>query len=110
MAAARAGSGDVSVGQKLLGLGVVVLVRLARFKYAFVVECFEKIRCDFVVGLAAGAGIVVKSDSKVRKRVAHHKMVAVYNFARTHSLFARLHGNGHSVLVGTADEGDLFAF
>ena len=63
-----------------------------------------------MVGLTAGARIVVKSDSKVRKRVAHHKMVAVYNFARTNSLFARLHGNGHSVLVGTADEGHFLPF
>ena len=110
MAAARTGSDNIAVGQKLLGLGVKVLVGLARLKYTLAVQGFEKIRRHLLVAVAAGARIVVKGDAKVRQGVAHHDVVAVDDFARSNSLFARLHGDGHTVLVGAAHEGNFVAF
>ena len=110
VAAARTGSDNIAVGQKLLGLGVKVLVGLPRLKYALVVKGFEKIRGHLLVAVAAGARVVVKGDSEVRKGVAHHDVVPVDDFAWSHPLFARLHRDGHSVLVRPADKGDLFDF
>ena len=108
--AARAGAGDVTVGQKLMVFFVVVLLGNFLGKAALVVEFFEKSGCCFVMDRGGSARIDVERNTKFGKRIPNHRVVFVHDVLRANSQLPRFDGDGHAVFVAAADKKHLLAF
>ena len=102
-----AGSNNQSVREEHFGFLVVELFALFRDEIAMVVELAEELRSILFVHLRRCAGVYVEVDSKARERVFHHLMVFIHYILRGNSLLARLDGDGHAVLVASANEQDI---
>ena len=109
VAAVGAGAGDVAVGQELLGLLVVVLLRHFLDELALLVEFLEVGGGGLVVLLAGGAAVDVERDAQFGEAVLDNLVVAVDDVLRRDALLAGLDGDGHAVLVAAADEHHLLA-
>ncbi len=107
--AVRARAGDVTVGEELLGLLIVVLHRGLLDELALVVQLLEVGGGRFVMRGVRGSGVDVEGDAEVLERLLDDVMVAVHDVLRGHALLAGLDGDGHAVLVGAADEEHLLA-
>ena len=105
--AVRALAGDVAVGQELVGLLVVVLFGGFLGELSLVVELAEEVGCKLVVGVAGGAAVDVEAYSELLEALLYHRVVAVYHVLGRDALFLGAYGDGHSVLVATADEHHL---
>ena len=55
------------------------------------------------------AGINVEIDSQADEGVLYNLVITVYDILRGASFAAGLYGDGHAVLVASADEQDIFA-
>ena len=109
VAALGAGAGNVAVGQEHLGFLVVVLLRFLGDELVVVVQLAEELRGILFVHLGRGAGIDVEVDAQAREGVLHHFMVLVHYVLRCNAGLARLDGDGHAVLVGSADKHHILA-
>ena len=98
---------DVAVGQKLVGLLVVVLFGLFLHEFAVVVEFAEEVGSQPGMSLGGGAAVHIERDAKLLKRLLDHLVVAVYHVLWSDAFFLGADGDGHAVLVRTSDEHHL---
>ena len=108
VAAAGAFARDVAVGKEGLGLGVVVLLALLGDELALFPELAEEIRRGLGVNLGRGAGIDVEVDSQSHEGVLDYLVITVHNVLGGAAFRTCLYGDGHSVLVASADKEDIF--
>ena len=108
MSAAGALARDIAVGQEGLCLRIVVLLAFLGYELALFPEFAEEIRRSLVVYLRAGAGIDVEIDSQAGEGVLDYLVIAVHDVLRGAAFGTCLYGDGHSVLVASADEEDIF--
>ena len=101
---------DVTVGQKLLCLRVVELLRRLLNELTIVVQLAEIVRRKLMMGLARGARIYIERDTKLLKRRLYQLVVSVHHLLRGDTLFAGADGNGHAVLIASAHKKHLLAF
>src|SRR5690606_23936306 len=94
---------NVAVGQKLLGGFVKVLFGGYFIKIAFVVHGPEKLLRGLVVDGTGGAGVDIEGDPEILKRAFDDGVVFVYHFLGSNALFFGFDGDGHPVLVRSAD-------
>ena len=106
--AVRTLAGDVAVGQELMGLFVVELLGGLLGELAFVVELAEEVGGKLMMGLRGGAAIHVERDAELLERVFDERVVAVDHILRGDALLAGTDGDGHTVLVASADEHHVF--
>ena len=102
--AVRTFARNVSVGQEGVRLLVVVLFALLLHKLSLVVEFAEKVRSRLFVHLRGGASEHVERDAEALKRLAYNLVVAVNHLLRCAALLAGAYGDGHAMLVATADK------
>ena len=100
---------DVAVGEKLVGLLVVILFRLLLYELALVVELAEEVGCQLAVCLRCGAAVDVERDAKLLKRVLDELVVAVADVLWGAAFLLGADGDGHAVLVASADEHHVLA-
>ena len=108
--ATRAGTGDVTVGQELFRFGVVILFGLLLDELPGIVHLAEEFRCGLVVDRSGGPGVIVERDAELGKRIADDGIVLVHHLLRGDALAAGLDGDGHAVLVRSADEDHVASF
>ncbi|MCY1380845.1 hypothetical protein D9M69_687020 [compost metagenome] len=101
---------NVAVGQELLGGFVKILLGGYFIKIAFVVHGTEKLLRGLVVDGTRGARIDIEGDPELLKRSFDDGVVFVYHFLGSNALFFGLDGNGHAVLIRTADKSYILAF
>ena len=101
---------DVAVGEEFLCLLVVELLRLHFHEFPFIVEFAEKVGGMLLVRFRCGAGIDVEADAEVFERLLDEIVVAVDHFLHGDALFPGTDGDGHAMLVGTADEEHFLLF
>ena len=100
---------DIAVGQKLLGLLVIILLRGLLNEFAFVVQFGEEGRGRLVVGRVGGAGVDVEGDAQLLERLFDNVVITVHYVLRGHTLFAGFQRNRYAVLIGAAEEKHLLA-
>ena len=105
--AARALAHNVAVGQELARLLVAELLLGLLLKQTVVVEFAEEIGGKLMVYGRCGAAIDVERDAELLKRFFNQIVVAVHHLLHRDALFLRADGNGHAVLVASADEHNL---
>ena len=110
VAAVRASAHDVSVGEKLLGLGVVILLRLFLHELAVVVKLAEEVGGELVVNLRCGAAVDVERDAELLERVLDDLVVTVAYVLRRYAFLLCPDGDRHSVLIASSDEDDRAFF
>ena len=108
VAAAGAFAGDVAVGKEGLCLGIVVLLALLGDELALFPEFAEEIRRSLCVYLRTGAGIDVEVNSQPHEGVLDYLVIAVHYVLGRAAFRTCLYCDGHSVLVASADEEDVF--
>lgn len=69
-----------------------------------VVEFSEEVRSEFTMHLGCGTAVDVERDTELLERVLDDLMIAVADILRCNPFFFGTNGDGHSVLVATADE------
>ena len=106
---AWAGAGDVAVSEELLRFGVVVLFTLFFDEAPLVVDGAEDRGCQLSVRGAGRTAVDVEGDTEVGERLADDAVVAVYDILWRDALLLSLDGDGHTVLVTTADEEHLLS-
>ena len=100
---------DIAVGQKLAGLFVIILLGLLLHELAVVVELAEEVAGQPMVRGAGGAAVDVERNAELLERLLDHRVVAVHHVLRGDALLAGADGDGHAVLVASADEDDVLA-
>ena len=108
--AVGAGAGHITVGQELVGLFVIELLTGLLHKLAFLIERAEKFARRLPVHRARGAGIHIERDSQPLHRLLDYLVVAIHYILWRHSLFLRLDGDGHAMLVAAAHHYHILAF
>ena len=98
---------DVAVGQESLRLLVIILHGGLLDELALVVEFAEEVRCRLVVYLRCGAPVHVERDAELLERLLDKFVIAVHNVLRRAAFFLGADGDGHPVLVASADEEDF---
>ena len=106
---AWAGAGDIAVSEELLRFGVVVLFTLFFDEAPLVVDSAEDRGCQLSVSGAGRTAVDVEGDTEVGKRLADDAVVAVDDILWRDALLLSLDGDGHTVLVTTADKEHLLS-
>ncbi len=88
---------------------VVVLFGLLLDELAVVVELSEEIARETVVGGGGGAAVYVEGDAELLEGLFDHLVVSVANVLRSDPFFLGADGDGHAVLIASANEDDLLA-
>ena len=109
VAAVGAGAHDVAVGQKLLGLLVVVLLRGLLDKLTALVQLLEELRSGCVVGWGGGTREDIERNAQSLERVANNLVVLIHDILWGYPLLLSLYGDRYPVLVGTAYVNHVFA-
>src|SRR5699024_458938 len=78
VAALGAGAYNVAVGQELLRLLVVVLLRGLLYKLAIFVELFKEARSGVGMRLGRGAAVDIERDVEILEGVLDDRVVLVY--------------------------------
>ena len=110
VAALRAGSDDITVGEEGLGLLVIVLHRGLLDELALVVEFSEEGRSSLGMGCGRSARVDVERHAESLERLPDEFMVAVDDLLGRDALLAGLDGDGHTVFVRSADGDHVAAF
>jgi hypothetical protein len=105
----RAFSRHVAVGEKLSGLLVIELHGCFLDKFPLVVKTAEEIGRHAPVGFGSRTAVDVERNAEFLERILDDLVVTVHDILWSHSLVARLDGNGHTVLVAAADHEDFLA-
>ena len=100
-------AGDVAVGQESFSFLVVVLHGGLFDEFAFIVELAEEVGSRLVVYFRRSTSIDVERDAELLERVADQRMVAVYHVLGCTAFLLGTDGDGHTVLVASADEDDV---
>ena len=102
--AARAGADNVAVGQKFT-CDLVAKLLLGEFlQFTLVIECPEKVTCEFMVNGTCCAAIDIKRYTEVLKRFLDECMVAVYHLLDRDAFFPCTDGDRHTVFVASANK------
>ena len=109
VAAVGALAHDVSVGKELVGFLVVILFRFLLDEFAIVVKFAEEVGGKFVVYFGGGTAVDVEGDAKLLKRVLDEFVVAVADILWRTAFLLGTYGDGHAVLIATADEDHVLA-
>ena len=103
VAALRAGTDDISVGQELLIVLVVVLLDRALFKLvALLVQFGEEPLCGFMVQGSTCSVVVVERDAQAREGLFVQGVVLVNDLLRAYAFFFGADRDGCAMLIGTA--------
>ena len=102
--AAWTGAHDVAVGEELSGHLVAVLQFGVLLQFTLVIEGTEEIRGKLVVNLRGGAAVDVERDAEVLEGFLDEVMVAVHHLLYGDALLTGTDGDGHSMLVASADK------
>ena len=94
----------ITVGQELLSLFVIQLCGGLFCQLALVIELAEPFGSKLMVGLAGSATVDIKRDAELLKRVLDHLVVTIDYVLRGDAFLTGTDGNGHTVLIASADE------
>ena len=108
--AARTLTADITVGQEMACLGIIELLRALFHKLACIVHLAEIVRGKPMMNSRSGTGIDIEGDTELLKRALDKRVIAVHHLLGRDSFFAGAYGNGHTVLIATADKHRLLAF
>ena len=104
MPAIRAGTFDITIGQKLVELFVIVLLLLAYLKLvSLLVELQEKLLRGFVVQLSTGPVVVVERNPQLLKGTLVEVVVFVDNLLWRNTFLFCPDSYGCSVLIATTN-------
>ena len=101
-------AGDVAVGQESLGFLIIILHGGLFDEFALVVELAEEVGSSLVVHFRRGTSVDVERDAELLERVAYQGVIAVDDVLRCAAFLLGADGDGHSVLVASADKDDVF--
>ena len=107
IATAGAGADDVSVGEELSRLLIVVLLGRLLDKLPVIIELAEKGGCGLLVDLGRGAGVDVEGDPEVLKGLLDDPMELVHHLLRGDAPLLGLKGDRHTVFIGATDKEHL---
>ena len=102
VAAVRAGSFDVAIGQEAPGDGVVGGFGYFRLDVPCVIEYREQLLHHFHVGFGVGVGEEVEGDTHALQRIAIESVKSGSDLFRLASFFLRGNGDGGAVHVAAA--------
>ena len=108
--AAGAFARDVAVGQEGLRFLVVILHGGLFDELPFVIQFAEEVGSRPVVYLRGGASVHVERDAEFLERLLDELVVTVHDVLRCAALLLGADGDGHAVLVASADEEHLLLF
>ncbi len=103
-------AGNISVGEKFVGFGIVGLLGCLYFEFTLVVQPFEKFGGCGAVDVGCRARVDVETYAKLSHGIAYYSVVAVHDVLWSNALFAGLDGDRHTMLVTAADHNDFLAF
>ena len=98
---------DVAVGEELLRLLIVELLRGDFHKLALIIELLEEVCSKLMMRLAGGAREYVEADAKVSKRLLDDAVVTVHHILHSASLLLRTNRHGHTMLIATTHKHHL---
>ena len=99
---------NVTVGQESMCLLVVILHRGFLHELALVVQGTEKLRSRLAMHFGRRAPVHIERNAEFLERVLDDFMITVYHVLRRDTLLLGPDGDGHAMLVGTADEKHVF--
>ena len=105
--ASRTLAAYVTIRKEMAGLLVIELLANLLHELALVIEFAEEVACELVVSGTRGAAVDVKRNAEAPETVLDKLVIAVHDLLHSDTLLAGTDGDGHSVLVATADEGYL---
>ena len=98
---------DVAVGQELLRLFIIKLLRGLLHKLPLVIQLAEEVSGKLVVNLAGRTAIDIETDAKVLKRLLDDAVVAVHHILHRAPFLLGTNRHRHTVLIRAADKHDL---
>ena len=101
---------DVSVGEELLCLLVIILLCGLLYQFAVVIQLLEEVRSHLVVSLRCGAAVDVERDAELLEALLYHRVISVNDILRRDAFLLCAYGDRHSVLVASSDEYHVFVF
>ena len=99
----RTSTRDITVGQELLRLLIVVLLACFLDEFAFIIQCTEKIRGHLMMRSGSSTRIDIKRDTELLERFLDNTVVTIHHILRCNPLFLRSQRDGYPMLVRTTN-------
>ena len=103
----RTSSRDITIGQELFCLLVIILLTRLLNEFTLIIKLPEEIRCHLMVDSGSRAGIDIKRDTELLERFLDDVMVAIHDILRRNAFLLGTKRDGHTVLIGATNHQDL---
>ena len=108
--AGRTFTGNITVGQELMGFFVVILHGGLFNELTFIIQGFEEFGSQFVVCLWCSTRVYIEWNSKFFEWFFYQGMIAVHHILWSNTFFLCTNGDRYSVFVRASDEKNIFFF
>ena len=102
-------AGNIAVGEKLVGFLVEKLHGCFLNELPLIVKTAEKFGSGTGMDVGSGARVDVETYAQFLKRILDQGVIAVYNVLRCDTFGLCLDGDGHTMLIASADHHHILA-
>ena len=99
----RTSTRDITVGQELLRLLIVVLLACFLDEFTFIIQCTEKIRGHLMMHSGSSTRIDIKRDTELLERFLDNTVVTIHHILRRDPLLLRSQRDGYPMFVRTTN-------